>query len=224
MKITELPENERPREKLLSKGAKSLTNEELLAIFLRVGIKEKSAIELAHDLINAFGGIRGLYNSDIGSLLKIKGLGKAKIAQLLGVIELNKRYLEESLIGRNVIQDSKMVFDYLYLTMRDLDYEVFKVIFLNGQNQILNIEDVFKGTITQSQIYPREIIKSALRNSATSIICVHNHPSGNPKPSDPDIQITEKLINACKIMGIAFHDHVIIGDNQYFSFRDKDII
>jgi len=224
MIIKKLPEHLRPREKLLIKGPKSLSNEELLAIFLRIGVKDKNAIELAHDLISSFGGLRGLYNSDIDSLFKFKGLGKAKVSELLAVIELNKRYLEENLVDRDVIEDSKMVFDYLYLTMRDLDCEVFKAIFLNGQNQILNIEEIFKGTITQSQVYPREIIKSALRNSATAIVCVHNHPSGNPKPSDSDIEITEKIIQACSLMGISFHDHIIIGDNQYFSFKEGEMI
>ncbi len=224
MKISEIPEDQRPREKLLNKGANNLSTEELLAIFLRIGTKNKSAIDLAKDLINKFGGLRGLYNSDINSLLKINGVGKAKIAQLLAVIELNKRLLEENLKERKVIEDSKSIFDYLYLTMRDLDFELFKVIYLNGQNQILNIEDIFKGTITHSHIYTREIIKSALRNSATSIICVHNHPSGNSTPSDADVEITKKIRNSCETIGIVFQDHIIIGDNHYFSFKDKELI
>lgn len=224
MKITTLPTEERPREKLLHKGAMALTTEELLAIFLRIGTKGKNAIELAQDLIRSFGGLRGLYNSDIDSLFKIKGLGKAKIAQLLAVIELNKRYLEENLLKRAIIENSKMVFDYLYLTMRDLDYEVFKVIYLNGQNQILAVEDVFKGSIMESHIYPREIIKASLRNAATAITCVHNHPSGDPKPSDSDIKITKKLMQACELVGISLHDHIIIGNNKYFSFKDGDMI
>lgn len=224
MKISEIPEDQRPREKLLNKGANNLSTEELLAIFLRIGTKNKNAIDLAKDLIDNFGGLRGLYNADINSLLKITGLGKAKIAQLLAVIELNKRYLEENIKDRKIVEDSKSIFDYLYLTMRDLDFELFKVIYLNGQNQILNIEDIFKGTITHSHIYTREIIKSALRNSATSIVCVHNHPSGNSNPSDADIEITQKIKNSCETIGIVFQDHIIIGDNQYFSFNDKELV
>ena len=108
--------------------------------------------------------------------------------------------------------------------MRDLDFELFKVIYLNGQNQILNIEDIFKGTITHSHIYTREIIKGALRNSATSIVCVHNHPSGNSTPSDADVEITKKIKDSCESIGIVFQDHIIIGDNQYFSFKDKELV
>lgn len=224
MKISEIPEDQRPREKLLNKGSNYLSNEELLAIFLRIGTKNKNAIDLAKELLNTFGGLRGLYNADINSLLKITGLGKAKIAQLLAVIELNKRYLEENIKDRKIIEDSKSIFDYLYLTMRDLDFELFKVIYLNGQNQILNIEDIFKGTITHSHIYTREIIKGALRNSATSIVCVHNHPSGNSTPSDADVEITKKIKDSCESIGIVFQDHIIIGDNQYFSFKDKELV
>jgi DNA repair protein RadC len=224
MKISEIPEDQRPREKLLNKGANNLSTEELLAIFLRIGTKNKSAIDLAKDLIDNSGGLRGLYNSDINSLLKINGLGKAKIAQLLAVIELNKRYLEENLREREIIEDSKSIFDYLYLTMRDLDFELFKVIYLNGQNQIMNIEDIFKGTITHSHIYTREIIKGALRNNATSIVCIHNHPSGNPTPSDADIEVTKKIKNSCEAIGIVLLDHIIIGNNQYFSFKDKELV
>lgn len=224
MKISEIPEDQRPREKLLNKGSNYLSNEELLAIFLRIGTKNKNAIDLAKELLNTFGGLRGLYNADINSLLKITGLGKAKIAQLLAVIELNKRYLEENIKDRKIIEDSKSIFDYLYLTMRDLDFELFKVIYLNGQNQILNIEDIFKGTITHSHIYTREIIKGALRNSATSIVCVHNHPSGNSTPSDADVEITKKIKDSCESIGIVLQDHIIIGDNQYFSFKDKELV
>lgn len=224
MKISEIPEDQRPREKLLNKGSNYLSNEELLAIFRKIGTKNKNAIDLAKELLNTFGGLRGLYNADINSLLKITGLGKAKIAQLLAVIELNKRYLEENIKDRKIIEDSKSIFDYLYLTMRDLDFELFKVIYLNGQNQILNIEDIFKGTITHSHIYTREIIKGALRNSATSIVCVHNHPSGNSTPSDADVEITKKIKDSCESIGIVLQDHIIIGDNQYFSFKDKELV
>jgi DNA repair protein RadC len=224
MKISEIPKDQRPREKLLNKGSNYLSNEELLAIFLRIGMKNKNAIDLAKELLTTFGGLRGLYNADINSLLKIAGLGKAKIAQLLAVIELNKRYLEENIKDRKIIEDSKSIFDYLYLTMRDLDFELFKVIYLNGQNQILNIEDIFKGTITHSHIYTREIIKGALRNSATSIVCVHNHPSGDSTPSDADVEITKKIKDSCESIGIVFQDHIIIGDNQYFSFKDKELV
>lgn len=224
MKISEIAEDQRPREKLLDKGSSYLSTEELLAIFLRIGTKNKSAIDLAKDLLHTFGGLRGLYSADINSLFKITGIGKAKISQLLAVIELTKRYLEENIKDRKFVEDSKSIFDYLYLTMRDLDYELFKIIYLNGQNQILNIEDIFKGTITHSHIYIREIIKGALRNSATSIVCVHNHPSGNSTPSDVDIKITQKIKESCELIGIVFQDHIIIGDNQYFSFRDRQLI
>ena len=173
--IKNRPEVERPREKLLKFGSKSLSNAELLAIFLRTGIKNKSAIQLASEILEVFGGLRGLCTAKIDDLLNIKGIGIAKTAQLKAALELSERYLRENIKQKPIVENSKEVFDLLYQTMRDLDYELLKVILLNGQNQVIDVIDVFRGSITSSSVYPREIIKLALRYSASAVVLVHNH-------------------------------------------------
>lgn len=224
MKINDIPQNLRPREKLLEIGANNLSTAELLAIFLRIGNKNKNAIELGADILHTYGGLRGLYDVSPIELLNFRGLGKAKVAQLLATIELNKRYLEENLIDRHIISDSKMMFDYLYSSMRDLKFEIFKVICLDSNNQINSIKDMFKGSLAENAIYPRDIVKFAIENNAIAIICVHNHPSGNIQPSEADKLLTKKLIQGCDFMGISFYDHIIIGNNKYFSFQDENLL
>jgi len=215
---------ERPREKLLKEGEEKLSDAELLAIFLRTGIKGKSAIDIAKNLLVEFGGIRGLYSTSIEDLEKIAGLGIAKIAQLKAVIALSKRYIEAEIKNRPLVESSKEIFNLLYQTMRDLDQEVLKVIMLNGQNEIIDIVDIFRGSLNSSNIYPREIIKQALKYPTAGMVFVHNHPSGNPKPSKKDKEITRDLVFAANIMGIKVFDHIIIGNNRYYSFADNNLI
>jgi len=222
--IKNRPESERPREKLLKFGPETLSNAELLAIFLRTGVKSKSAIQLAAEILEAFGGVRGLCTAKIEDLQETKGVGVAKIAQLKAALELSKRYLQENIRQKPIVESSKEVFDLLYQSMRDLDYEILKVILLNGQNQIIDIMDAFKGSITSSSVYHREIVKLALKYSASALVFVHNHPSGISKPSEGDKRLTEKLIFACMTVGTKIHDHIIIGDNQYYSFADEGLI
>ena len=222
--IKRLPTEGRPREKLLKYGPSKLTPAELLAIFLRTGIKGKNAIHLADELLKKFGGIRGIFEAENEKLLEVKGLGKAKVAQVKAVYGLAEEYLKEKLKAKKIIKNSKDVFDYLYFTMRDLKREIFKVIFLDGKNEIIEIEDLFKGTLNQSSIYPREIIKSAIKHNAAALIFVHNHPSGNPEPSLSDKEITKELVFAGNLMQIRVLDHIIIGENEYFSFADKGLI
>ncbi len=214
----------RPREKLLKEGEEKLSDAELLAIFLRTGIKGKSAIDVAKNLLLKFGGLRGLYSASIEDLDKIAGLGIAKIAQLKAVIALSKRYIEAEIKNRPLVKTSKEVFNLLYQTMRDLDQEVFKIIMLNGQNEVIDIMDIFKGSLSSSNIYPREIIKQALKYPTAGMVFVHNHPSGNPKPSKRDKEITRDLVFAANIMSIKVFDHIIIGNNRYYSFADNDLI
>ena len=222
--IKNRPESERPREKLLKFGPETLSNAELLAIFLRTGVKNKSAIQLASEILEAFGGVRGLCIAKIEDLQETKGVGAAKIAQLKAALELSKRYLQENIRQKPIVESSKEVFDLLYQSMRDLDYEILKVILLNGQNQIIDIVDAFKGSITSSSVYPREIVKLALKYSASALVFAHNHPSGISEPSEGDKQLTKKLIFACMTLGIEVHDHIVIGDNQYYSFADEGVI
>ena len=222
--IANWPVEERPREKLLLKGSESLSNAELLAIFLRIGVKGKSAIDLSQELLSRFGSLRGLYAAPIEELQTILGLGQAKIAQFKAVIEMSKRYLAEGFHNRPYVESSDDVLKFLYQEMRDLDQEVFRIILLNGQNHILNIAEVTRGSLTVAQIYPREIIKLALRYSAAALVFVHNHPSGLAEPSENDKRITRDLVFACLLLGIKVHDHIIIGDNNSFSFADAGLI
>ena len=222
--IANWPAEERPREKLLLKGGDTLTNAELLAIFLRVGVKGKSAIGLAEELLSRFSSLRGLYAAPIEELRAVLGLGSAKIAQFKAVIEMSKRYLSEGFQNRPYVESSDDVLKFLYQEMRDLDQEVFKIVLLNGQNHILKIEDVTKGSLTAAQIYPREVVKLALRYSAAALVFVHNHPSGVAEPSENDKRMTRELVFACLLIGMKVHDHIIIGDNNKFSFADAGLI
>jgi len=222
--IANWPAEDRPREKLLRKGPDSLSDAELLAIFLRVGVKGKSAIDLAQELLSRFGSLRGLYAAPDDELRSVLGLGDAKIAQFKAVVELSKRYLLEGIEKRPYLTCSEDIFKLLSQEMRDLDHEVFKVILLNGQNEVLTIADAFQGTLTASAIYPREVVKLALRHSAAALVFAHNHPSGKAVPSQEDKRITCDLVFAARVMGMKVHDHVIIGDNQKYSFADAGLI
>lgn len=222
--IVSWPVEDRPREKLLLKGPESLSNAELLAIFLRVGVKGKSALGLAQELLSRFGSLRGLYAAPLEELEHVLGMGRAKIAQFKAVTELSKRFLAEGFQNRPYVESSDDILKLLYQEMRDLDQEVFKILLLNGQNHVLRIEEISKGTLTTAQIYPREVIKIALRHSAAALVFVHNHPSGVAQPSADDKKITRDLVLACRLMGIKVHDHIIIGDNDKFSFADAGII
>lgn len=222
--LKRLSKADRPREKLLNFGPSKLTKAELLAIFLRSGVKGKSALKLSTELLQQFKGVRGIFQAPQNELLEIEGIGSAKVAQIKAVKALAEEYLKEKAVAKKILGDSQEVFDYLYHTMRDLDQEVFKVLMLDGQNQIIEIVDVFKGTITTSNIYPREIIKLALNCGATAVIFAHNHPSGEPAPSKQDKEITRDLVFACRYAGIRVWEHVIVGDNRYFSFADEGVI
>lgn len=222
--IANWPPDRRPREKLLLKGADTLTDAELLAIFLRVGVKGKSAVALAEDLLSRFGSLRGLYASPAEELRAVVGVGPAKIAQFMAVLEMSKRYLAEGLTDRAYVESSDDVLKLLYQEMRDLDREVFKVVLLNGQNHILKMVELGKGSLTTAAVYPREVVKIALRHAAAAIVLVHNHPSGIAKPSREDRKITRDLVLTCLLMGMRVHDHIIIGENHNFSFANAGLI
>lgn len=222
--LKRLRKTDRPREKLLAFGPSKLTSSELLAIFLRTGVKGKSVIKIASELLTQFGGVKGIFEADIKELLKIEGIGEAKVAQIKAVHGLAEKYLKEKAKTKKVVGDSKEIFNYLYHTMRDRKDEVFKVISLNGQNEIIDIVNAFYGTVTSSNIYPRKVIELAIKSNATALIFAHNHPSGNPNPSKYDNEITEELVFACRYAGIRVWEHIIIGDNYYFSFADEGLI
>lgn len=222
--IKNWPKDERPREKLLKFGEHTLTDTELLAILLRSGVKGNSAVDLGRKLITKFSTFRNMSHTDITQWKEIKGLGEAKICQIKAALEIGKRFMGEEKKPKGRVKSAKEVADLFMPRMRDLKKEVFKVLFLDGRNNIVDIEEIDEGTISQSSPYVREIISKALQNFSPAIVCVHNHPSGDPKPSQEDRNFTKELINAGKIMQIKILDHVIIGDNNYFSFADKGLL
>ncbi len=217
------PKYERPRELLLEKGSDYVSDAGLIAILLRSGTRGKDAVALARGLIKQFGGLRGLLSAKKSELEKINGLGSAKIAQLLATVEITKRQLKEEIIGKNYMENDKDILDYLSLSMSDLKEEFFKVVYLDRANKILEVETIAKGTVDQASIYPREVIKGAINKDASAVIFVHNHPSGSMKPSQFDIDITKKLISACKAVDITPLDHIIIYTHGHISLKSKGL-
>lgn len=223
--INNWPEEDRPREKLLKKGEHTLSNSELLAIILRTGIKGQSAIDLARAVLQKFKTFRNMGHTDLFHWRKIKGLGAAKIAQIKAAIEIGRRFREEQIKQTQPkIKSSKDVAKILMPRMRDLKKEIFKVLLLNSQNKIIDIAEVEEGTVNQANPIIREIFYRALQDFAAFIICVHNHPAGNPQPSREDKEFTQKLVQAGEALLIKTLDHIIIGDNSYFSFSDEGLI
>lgn len=222
--IKNWPRNERPREILLEKGPEFVSDAGLLAIILRTGTKGKDAVALGRELIDRFGGLRGILSAGKRDLEKINGLGPAKISQLLASIEIAKRQLHEETVGKELINGPSDVINYLSLTMSNLKEEVFRVLYLNTANVVIDSGIIAKGTVNQSAVYPREIIKRALELNASALIFVHNHPSGNLKPSKNDIVLTQKLIEACRAVDITPLDHFIIGAGGHTSFKEHGLL
>jgi DNA repair protein RadC len=222
--IKSWPETERPRERLIKNGVLSLSDAELLAILLRSGIQGKDAIALARELLSRFGGLRGLLAVGWNELRQVKGLGHAKITTFLAASEIARRQLKQELVGKNFIRDPQSVLDYLYSSLRDKKREVFKVLFLNKANRIIDEQELFEGTVDETAIHPREVVKVALECQATALVLIHNHPSGRVEPSPEDREITRKLEAACAAVSIKILDHIIMGDNQYFSFSEQGLL
>jgi DNA repair protein RadC len=223
--IRSWPKDDRPREKLLKKGASVLSNSELLAILLRTGVKGVSAIDLARKILDKFGTFRNMSHTDASEWKEFKGLGPAKIAQIKAALEIGRRFREDEVISvKQKIATARDVVDIIMPQMRDLKTEVFKVVYLNSNNGIIDIADAAVGTVNQAAPIVREIIHTALQKFAASIICVHNHPSANITPSPEDKKITGELSAAAKLLGIRFLDHIIIGDGSYFSFADESLL
>lgn len=223
--ISAWPADDRPREKLLKKGARSLSNSELLAILLRTGTPGVSAIDLARDVLKKFGTFRNMTHTDSRDWKGFKGLGEAKIAHIQAALEIGRRFREdETSVGKQKIKSAKDVVDILMPQLRDLKTEVFKVVHLNSNNRIIDIEDAATGTVNHAMPIVREIIHSALQKFAASIICAHNHPSGGVVPSTQDREMTKELSAAGKLMEIKLVDHIIIGDDNYYSFADEALL
>jgi len=220
--IRNWPEDDRPREKLLKRGARSLSNSELLAILLRTGTLGVSAIDLARDVLKRFGTFRNMMHTDARDWKDFKGLGSAKIAHIQAALEIGRLFREdEQIAGKQKIKSAKDVVEILMPQMRDLKTEVFKVVHLDSNNRIIDIEDSAIGTVNHAMPIVREIIHSALQKFAPSIICVHNHPSGTRTPSVQDKKFTKELAEAGRLMEVKVVDHIIIGDGNHYSFADE---
>jgi len=214
----------RLREKLIKSGITGFHDYEIVELLLALGTPRKDCKQQAKAAIKKFKTLRGVLEASIEELQEVKGIGPHNAFGIKLVQEVAREFLKEKILKKPICKSSKEIFDYLYHSMRGLKKEVFKVIFLDGKNQIINIEDLFEGTLNFSSVYPREIIKSAIRYHAASLIFVHNHPSGSPEPSPSDKEITKDLIAASNTMQIKVLDHIIIGDNTYYSFADKGLI
>jgi len=221
--IKNWPIDDKPREKLLKYGEHTLSDTELLAILLRTGTKGETAIDLAREILQKFGSFRNISHTDMRKWKSIKGLGPAKIAQIKAAIEIGRRFREEKVKEKPKIKSSKDVFGILMARMRDLKTEVFKVLLLDSKNRIIEIAEIEQGTVNQANPIIREIFQKASENFSSSIICVHNHPSGDPTPSKEDKEFTKKLVEAGNTLQIKVLDHIIIGDT-YFSFADNGLL
>ncbi len=216
------PEDDRPREKLLKKGAKTLSNSELLAILLRTGTNGSSAIDIARKVMKKFGTFRNMAHTDTRDWKEFKGLGSAKMAHIQAALEIGRRFREdEASAGKQKISSARDIVAIFMPQIRDLKTEVFKVVYLDSNNRIIDIADAATGTVNHAMPIVREIIHSALQKFAVAIICVHNHPSGDSKPSKEDRDFTRELCQAGNVMQVKILDHVVIGDNQHYSFADS---
>ncbi|TQV82549.1 JAB domain-containing protein [Exilibacterium tricleocarpae] len=224
MAIRDWPSAERPREKLLSRGAGVLSDAELLAIFLRTGCRGKSAVDLARELLAQFGGLRQLLEADQQCFCRARGLGMAKFSQLQATLEIARRHLRETLDREDALESPAAVRQYLRAHLRHQQQEVFAVLFLDSQNRPLAYEELFTGTIDGASIYPREVVKRALHRNAAALILAHNHPSGIAEPSQADIRITERLRQALGLIDVRVLDHMVVGDTEVVSFAERGLL
>jgi DNA repair protein RadC len=219
--IKDWPEEDRPREMLLEKGPAALGDAALLAILLRTGRQGHNAIALAREMIDKFGGLHGLMAATSEDLMEIKGIGKAKIAQIMAAMEIVKRQLLKPLEMTNIIENPHSLFEYLKVSMGNLSREEFRLLHLNRSKHLIKEEVLFRGTVDESAIYAREVIESALRRKASALIFVHNHPTGPAQSSQEDIELTKALIDACRAVNIPVLDHVIVGRGDFLSLRQE---
>ncbi|WP_027857940.1 RadC family protein [Marinobacterium jannaschii] len=221
MAIRDWPEGERPREKLLLMGPQSLSDAELLAIFLRTGVSGKSAVDLARELLQSFGGLRELLESDRQTFCAGHGLGDAKFTQLQAVLEMGRRHLQATLERGGALESPDAVRQYLSTRLRHRQREVFACLLLDNRHRVISYEELFFGTIDAASVYPREVVKKALEQNAAALILAHNHPSGVAEPSRADRQITDRLMKALQTVDIRVLDHMVVGDAEVISFAER---
>ena len=222
--ITGWPKNEQPREKLRIHGAAALSDAELLAIFLRVGVKGKSAVALAKDLLHHFGSLPRLLGSNPEELTRIHGMGLSKWSQIQAAYELVKRSLEDGLTQDSIFPSPSHVREFLQAKIGRLPHEVFLCLYLDSRLHLIECQELFRGSITHTAVYPREILKEALSRNASALIVAHNHPSGNPLPSESDQELTRTLQNALQLVDITLLDHCIVSGSGFFSFSDSGLM
>ncbi len=224
MSINHWPTPERPREKLLERGSEALSDAELLAILLRTGVAGRSAVDLAREMLDHFGGLRPLLETSPQAFCNIKGLGMAKYVQLQAVLEIGRRYLEAGLKRGELLSSPEQTRRYLTTRLRHHPYEVFAVLFLDSRHRIITYEELFRGTIDGASVHPREVVKRALAHNAAALIFAHNHPSGVAEPSQADRTITHRLKEALALVEIRVLDHIIIGDQVAYSFAEQGLM
>ncbi len=221
MAIRDWPEGERPREKLLHKGAASLSEAELLAIFLRTGVKGKSALDIARQMLKDFGGLRALLSASQEELCATPGMGPAKYAHLQAGLEMARRHLGEALERGKPLTDPAATRKYLLAKLRDMPHEVFACLYLDNRHRVIAFEELFRGTIDGASVHPREVVRAALKHNAAALIFAHNHPSGVAEPSDADRRLTRRLADALALVDIRVLDHFVVGDGEVASFAER---
>lgn len=224
MAITDWPQQERPREKLLSQTAAALSDAELLAIFLRTGVRGKTAVDLGRDLLQEFGSLRNIVSADQRRFCQTHGLGTAKYVQLQAALEITQRYLHETLKRDDVIANPRDTRQYLTVCLRKYEHEVFACLFLDNAHRVIVFNELFHGTINNTTIHPREVVKKALAHNAAAVILAHNHPSGIAEPSTADQYLTQQLKQALNMIDVRVLDHIIIGDGQFTSFAERGML
>ena len=224
MLLKDLPQEARPREKLLSRGAAALSDAELLALLLRSGIRGKNVLQLAQELVDRFGGVAGLLHTPAEALKTVKGLGPAKRAELVAVLELARRALAQQLTQKPLFNTPQAVRDYLQLQLGGLHHEVFAVLFLDSQHRLIALEEMFRGTLTQTSVYPREVVKQALTLNASSVVLAHNHPSGTAQPSRADEALTHTLKAALALVDVRVLDHFVVTASHAVSMAELGLV
>lgn len=224
MAITDWPADERPREKLLAHGAHTLSDAELLAIFLRVGVAGMSAVDLARALLLRFGNLNGIFAASCAELTGVNGMGNSKYAQLQAIFEMSRRALNEKMRTLDVLSSPDAVRDYLRLKLSALHREVFLVLLLDAQNRLMTSEELFVGTLSQTAVYPREVVKLVLQHNAAAVIFAHNHPSGVAEPSHADVLLTKTLREALALVDVKVLDHFVVAGNSVLSFVEQGIM
>lgn len=220
MAITDWPSDQRPRERLIRHGAHQLSDAELLAVFLRVGVAGKSAVDLGRDMLAHFGSLGQLFSATLTDFSRLNGLGPAKYAQLQAVMELARRSLAEDIRSGDLLASPQAVKQYLQLLLARRDYESFAVLFLDVKNRLIACEELFRGSLTHTSVYPREVVKAALAHNAAGVIFAHNHPSGTPEPSAADRSLTQSLKQALALVDVRALDHFVVAGRLVYSFAE----